>query len=188
LEASSIINQPHPADAAAEQAVPFPIADEEDFFGADLDSGSPPEPSDQATEPSEPDVPFDEPQAAPEPSSEAQGEDVLIEAQQEALTETDKQRGAIDREYIVFRRTPLTATLLSSLLAELEDEAREPRLAYFELHRTVTRNDRDAVRQAYATHRHHLGSRCDLGVVSTRSFKIRHVEPRVFDEPRLKIT
>jgi hypothetical protein len=190
LEASTI-NQPHPDDGAigvapdhdAEEAVPFP-PEADDFFGeptpgvADGPVGS--YAPDSGVAGADPGVsPGFEGEGALEPFSDGD----------EDQPQAEKVRGAIEREYVVFQQVPLTATVLRTLLTRLEQEHRAPRVAFFELHRTVTRNDRDAARQAYKANREALGVKCELGVVSSRSFKIRHVAPAApVKEPRVKIS
>lgn len=101
----------------------------------------------------------------------------------------DKTRGAVEREYIVFHRVKLTARVLEHLLKQLnEGEAAEPRVAFFELHRATTRNDKAAVAEAYTAHAERLGDRCNLAAVSSRSFKERKVEPRPVTETTISIT
>jgi hypothetical protein len=90
-----------------------------------------------------------------------------------------KQSGALEREYIVFQRVPLTERILKSLLKQIEDgNAPEPRVAYLELSRRTTRNDKQAVAQTYGEHKSALGDKCELAAVSSRSFKVRKVAPR----------
>jgi hypothetical protein len=196
LEASTAINQPHPDELATRAPAPAwastTTQEEEDFF-ADASEAAP-EPLTGDVAPSEPDpsdlgvVDLTELQA--QDDGEAyKGLGVTTEDWAGDPTSAEKQRGAIDREYIVFQQVALTAGTLRGMLAELETQAREPRVACLELHRTVARNDRDAAKAAYDVHKQQLGLHGELRVVSKRSFKERHFEPRVpVHQPKVRIT
>lgn len=96
-----------------------------------------------------------------------------------AAPKPEKVSGKLEREYIVFQQVVLTDKVLRHLLKQIDEgNAPEPRVAYVELHRAVSRNDKQAIGLAYAANKESLGAVCDLAAVSSRSFKERHVAPK----------
>lgn len=162
---SSTINEPHPDDEGDERDE---AAEAEAFFGGD--------------EPAEHD---EGEQAVVEASTEKAVEDPPPQSAPSAKPDPEPEpepakTGSTEREYIVFQRVPLTEKVLKHLLAAIEKgDAPTPRPAYFELHRATTRNDRQAIAEAYGENRDALGERCQLAAVSSRSFKERTVAPRI---------
>lgn len=130
--------------------------------------------------------------AAEEPTPEhAQTADPTPPVASDGQTDAEKKRGSLEREYIVFQKVGLTKKVLEHLIAQIEsgDTGGEPRVAFFELHRSVERNDKAAVADAYAKNKDSLGEKCELAAVSSRSFKERKVGLRpVTAEARLSIT
>lgn len=156
---SSTINEPHPDDEGDERDE---AAEAEAFFGGDEDGPAEHDEGEQAVveASTEKSVPSAKPDPEPEPEP--------------------AKTGSTEREYIVFQRVPLTEKVLKHLLAAIEKgDAPTPRPAYFELHRATTRNDRQAIAEAYGENRDALGERCQLAAVSSRSFKERTVAPRI---------
>jgi hypothetical protein len=109
--------------------------------------------------------------------------------QPDAPDPAEKSGGQLSREYIVFQKVALTEKTLRHLLLQIETGSAMPRVAYFELARATTRNDKQAIGEAYAANQEQLGERCDLAAVSSRAFKERRVQPEeVPAERRVKIT
>lgn len=139
-----------------------------------------------------------EPEAAGEPQSEEVGDPAPASdeagdgaqagaqpTQSPASAEDAKTRGAVEREYIVFHRIALTERVLKHLLDQLKNgDLAEPRVAFMEIHREITRNDKQAIGAAYDKHAERLGDTADLAAVSTRSFKQRRVQPEEVPQQR----
>lgn len=186
---SSAINAPHPDDVPGDDAAAFfgdedagteeaeaaavaEAAAEEDAAAVEDDAPTAAERVDAAgqTPPADEEAPVEDPPAAdPTPPAGSAGQ-----------TDEASQQGSAEREYIVFQKLPLTEKVLKALLKEVESgNAPKPRVVFVELHRATTRNDRQAVAEAYKKNKDALGGECDLAAVSSRSFKERHVAPRV---------
>ncbi len=139
-------------------------------------------------------------EATPEPEPETPAAEVAADvAPSEADAPADpsadppaegaKQSGALEREYIVFQKIPLTEKVLKHLLAQIEaGKQGEPRVGYFELHRCEARNVNGAIAAAYTKHQKVLGEKADMAAVSSRSFQEKHVEPKQTVETNLSIT
>lgn len=197
MEASSAVNAPHPDDT------------EEDFFAdkPDLptltDEQAKAEAERYAAERGEGRIePVNEggqPDGSPSPlqdAAEGQPAPASVPAEEQPQAPAGEPTGAAEpphgspeREYTVLQRVSLTETLLKHLLEEVRSgNVAEARTAFLELDRTTARNDRQAIGDTYKTHRARLGEMCDLAAVTTRSFKIRHVEPRPQVREDLNIT
>lgn len=186
MEASSAINTPHPDDSPEEDAAAG-FFDEEDGGEEEAaaeaaeraaadDAAGEDEPASDPTSPGESDGPTDADPSETGSATQSPGDGAESDPGQ---GEGDKTRGAAEREYIVFQKVPLTERVLKALLKQIEDgNAPSPRIAYFELQRETTRNDRTAVAKAYQKNRKTLGEKCELAAVSSRSFKERKVQPR----------
>lgn len=122
-----------------------------------------------------------EPQKAP-PTPE--------EAAAAASAAAAANRGSPEREYVVFQQVPLTEKALTYMLKELkEGTGGNVRVALFELDRVETRNVKLAAGAVYAKHKKVLPEACDLGVVPSKSFQIKHIKPKTRPvETTLEIT
>lgn len=121
-----------------------------------------------------PEVTEPEPEAQPQPAADSNGA---------------KKSGDLSREYIVFHRVPLTKKVLEYLLKQIvEGEAPEPQVAWIEVDRAEARNVNGAVAAAYTRRQDQLGKKVDLAAVSSRSFQVKHVEPKERIETNLSIT
>lgn len=90
-----------------------------------------------------------------------------------------KKSGALEREYVVLQKVPLTTKALKHLLAEMESGAlTEPRLAYIELDRRVGRNDKQVLGEVFRANRESLGNEAVMVGVSSRTFTERRIKPR----------
>jgi DNA (cytosine-5)-methyltransferase 1 len=100
-----------------------------------------------------------------------------------------KKSGDLSREYIVFRKLGLNKRVLEGLLQRIESgEQPDPLVAWIEVERLEARNVVGAVGGAYTKHQQRLGDKVDLAAVSSRSFQIKHVEPRQVVQSNLSIT
>jgi hypothetical protein len=114
-------------------------------------------------------------EAAPQPAGDAGGPDPDPEAQ--VTDPPPDTRGSLTREYIVFHRVTLTEQTLRRMLAAIDAGLPRVPVGFIEIHRAVTRNDKQAIAEAYAAHKDKVGDDCHLVAVSARAFKPRHVKP-----------
>jgi hypothetical protein len=135
---------------------------------------------------SEPDPP---PGAEADPAQEAPSQPAAEGETGGDGSAEEKARGTVDREYIVFSRLVLTEPVLKELLRRIDaGEQPEPMAVWREVDRAQARNVNGAVGTAYTKHQKTLGEKADLAAVSSRSFQIKHVEPKQVVETNLTIT
>lgn len=100
-----------------------------------------------------------------------------------------KKSGDLSREYIVFRKLALTKRVLEGLLKRIEEgDLPEPLTAWIEVERLDARNVVGAVSATYTKNAKRLGDAVDLAAVSSRSFQVKHVEPKQVVQSNLSIT
>jgi hypothetical protein len=144
----------------------------------------------QAEEPeaaAEPDpTPADDSETTTEPQV---SDDAEVEGEAPAESTGAKKSGDLSREYIVFRKLGLNKRVLEGLLKRIEDGSQpDPLVAWVEVERLDARNVVGAVSGAYTKHQERLGNKVDLAAVSSRSFQVKHVEPKQVVSSNLSIT
>lgn len=129
------------------------------------------------------------PAGTTEPTGEAEPQVSEASGEAEAQAQAAKKSGDLSREYIVFRKLGLNKRVLEGLLARIEDGSQpDPLVAWIEVERLEARNVVGAVGSTYTKHQQRLGNKVDLAAVSSRSFQVKHVEPRQVVQSNLSIT
>jgi hypothetical protein len=129
------------------------------------------------------------PAGTTEPTGEVEPQVSEASGEAEAQAQAAKKSGDLSREYIVFRKLGLNKRVLEGLLKRIEDGSQpDPLVAWVEVERLEARNVVGAVGGAYTKHQQRLGDKVDLAAVSSRSFQVKHVEPRQVVQSNLSIT
>lgn len=144
-----------------------------------------PEPEPDPTSPTPTDG---SPAGTTEPTGEAEAQVSEASGEAEAQAQAAKKSGDLSREYIVFRKLGLNKRVLEGLLKRIEDGVQEELVAWIEVERLEARNVVGAVSGTYTKHQERLGGKVDLAAVSSRSFQVKHVEPKQVVQSNLSIT
>lgn len=178
-----------PHDAAAEARVeaeaptePEPVVTE-----------SQPEPTEPVVEPTEPEAPVTEPEApvtedapVPDPQTPPAPLDPAVDP-----PEPEPEPGAKTqpRPYLVFQEIVLTEKMLKALLEEYKTSSDpEPRKVYYVMSTELQRTSIGALESAYTANKETLGDEATLVPLTAKSWKPKHIKPKVKTKVSLDIS